>query len=180
MNALRNHYGPLLSRCRSIFSLGALLLVLAFVMVISQVLAGCSSVSGMVTSLMPSGSLPALQTFSLSADRLSNNGAPVAVDLVLVLDKKPLVMLGALRASDWFNNRQDLLRQYPNQLRVTSWEIVPGQVINPTTVLGDQGKLMGVLVFADYPGEQSFRADASSMRSVQVHLSKNDFSIASF
>lgn len=136
--------------------------------------------SGLVTSLTANGSLKALQKITLSADRLSNNSAPIAVDLVLVLDQKPLLRLGTLRASEWFINRQDLLRQYPNQLRVTSWEIVPGQVIAPQTVPEVQGKLVGVMVFADYPGDRSFRADASNMPSVRVHLSKDDFSIATF
>ena len=109
-----------------------------------------------------------------------NNGAPVAVDLVLVLDQKLLVMLGALRAAEWFNNRHDFLRQYPNQLQVTSWEIVPGQVIKPMTVADDQTKLVGVLIFADYPGQQTFRANATGMSNVRVHLSKADFSIVAF
>lgn len=164
----------------SSYSLGFLVLLLLPAVLVGQLMTGCSAMSGLVTTLTPSDSLPALQSLSLSADRLSNNGAPVAVDLLLVFDKRTLPVLSALRASEWFNNRQDLLRQYPNHLRVTSWEIVPGQVIQPTQVAEEQSKLVAVLIFANYHGEQSFRADASNMQNVRVHLSKDDFSISAF
>lgn len=147
---------------------------------LAATVSGCAAVSGLVANLSHSDSLPALQKFSLRADRLSNNGAPVAVDLVLVFDKKPLAMLGALRAGEWFSNREDYLRQYQNQLRVASWEIVPGQIIKPMSVSEDQSKLVGVFIFADYLGAQSFRADASNMSSVRVQLSKDDYSISPF
>jgi type VI secretion system protein len=180
MALLKYRYWRLLRRSSSSCSSGLVILVLTLFMTVGQLLTGCSAMSGLVTGLTPSGTLVNLQKFALSADRLSNNGSPVAVDLVLILDQKPLLRLGSLRASEWFNNRLDLQRQYPNQLKVTSWEIVPGQVIAPQTVMGDQGKLVGVLVFADYPGERSFRTDASNMPTVRVHLSKTDFSISTF
>lgn len=181
MTSLKDFYWRLLRRSSSGYStfflvvLGSVLILIA-----GPLLTGCSAMSGLITSLTPGNSIMSLQKIALSADRRSNNGAPVAVDLVLVLDQKPLLSLGSLRASEWFNNRQDLQRQYPNQLHVTSWEIVPGQVIGPQAVVGNQGKLVGVLIFARYPGERSFRTDASNMSTVRVHLSKADFSISAF
>jgi type VI secretion system protein len=177
---LKRRFFRLMRRCTSNYSLGLLVLVFVPSILVAQLVTGCSTMSAVIKGFTPSGSLSALKNISLSADKLLNNGAPVAVDLVLVLDKKPLAVLGALRAGEWFNNRQDLLRQYPSQLKVTSWEIVPGQVIQPTNVSEDQGKLVAVLIFANYSGEQSFRADASSMQNVRVHLSKDDFSISAF
>jgi type VI secretion system protein len=180
MTTFRYRYLVRMRRWTSSYFFGLTGLAIAFCLTIAQLLTGCSTMSSLVSNLTPSSSLSPLQKISLSADRLSNNGAPVAVDLVLVLDQKPLSDLVALRASEWFNNRQDFMRQYPNKLHVTSWEIVPGQVIAPQKVQGDQEKLVGVLIFADYPGERSFRADASKKSTVRVHLFKNDFSITSF
>ena len=180
MTTFRNRYLGWSRRWTSNYFIELKVLAMVPCLILAQLLTGCSAISGLVDNLTPSSSLPPLQKISLSADRLSNNGTPVAVDLVLVLDQKPLAGLASLRASEWFNNRQDFIRQYPNQLRVTSWEIVPGQVLAPLIVPGEQEKLVGVLIFADYPGERSFRADASKRPTVRVHLSKDDFSIASF
>jgi type VI secretion system protein len=180
MTSFKSRFCRLMRCCTSNYSLGLLLLVFVPSILAVQFLTGCSTMSAVVKGLTPSGSLPPLNKISLSADKLLNNGAPVAVDLVLVFDKKPLAVLGALRASEWFNNRQDLLRQYPSHLKVTSWEIVPGQMIQPTNVSEDQGKLVAVLIFANYLGERSFRADASSMQNIRVRLSKDDFSISAF
>ena len=152
--------------------------LLLAIVIVGQLMVGCSTMSGMVTSLALSSSLPALQTITLITDRFSNNGAPVAVDLVLLLDKKPLAVLGALQAGEWFKNRHDLQREYSNQVQVTSWEAVPGQVIKLTKIPGDQGKLMGVLIYANYPGEKNFRADVSRMPNVRVNLHKDNFSIS--
>lgn len=134
--------------------------------------------SGLVTSLTPRSGPPELQKISLSADRQANHGAPVAVDLVLVLEPKPFALLATLRAGEWFNNKTDLLRQHQNRLVVVSWEIVPGQSITPTEIPSTNGNLVGVLIFADYLGEQTYRADATGMREVQVYLAKDGFEIA--
>lgn len=134
--------------------------------------------SGLVTSLTPRSGPPELQKISLSADRQANHGAPVAVDLVLVLEPKPFALLAALRAGEWFNHKTDLLRQHQNRLVVVSWEIVPGQSMTPTEIPSTNGNLVGVLIFADYPGEQTYRADATGMREVQVYLAKDGFEIA--
>lgn len=134
--------------------------------------------SGLVTSLTPRSGPPELQKISLRADRQANHGAPVAVDLVLVLEPKPFALLATLRAGEWFNNKTDLLRQHQNRLVVVSWEIVPGQSMTPTEIPSTNGNLVGVLIFADYLGEQTYRADATGMREVQVYLAKDGFEIA--
>ena len=168
----------LLRLCTSINALGILLSFTVPFILVAQLMVGCTAISGLVTRLTPNDGLPSLQTITLSSDSLSNNGAPVAVDLVQILDKKPLEVLGTLRANEWFINRQDLMRQYPNQIRVISWEVVPGQVIKLTNIPETQGSLLGVLIFANYPGEESFRADASRMPNTRVNLHKVGFSIS--
>jgi type VI secretion system protein len=180
MNPSSNRYWDALRHATTGYYLRLTKLVIVPSLLFSQLITGCSAISGLVTNLTPSNSLQPLQRIALNADKFLNHGSPVAVDLVLVLDQKPLSGLVTLRASEWFSNRQDYMRQYPNQIRVTSWEIVPGQIIPPLNVSGDQEKLIGVFIFADYPGERSFRADASKRTTVRVNLSKDDFSIASF
>ena len=49
----------------------------------------------------------------------------------------------------------------------------------PVEIPSTNGNLVGVLIFADYLGEQTYRADATGMREVQVYLAKDGFEIAS-
>src|SRR5688572_32414526 len=61
----------------------------------------------------------------------ANNNNPVAVDLVLVSDKKLLKQLMALSAREWFEKRHQFALDYPKETGLSAgrWEWVPGQQV---------------------------------------------------
>ena len=89
----------------------------------------------------------------------ANNDAPIAVDFVAVKDPDLLKQLSGLSARQWFDQREQLLRDNRDQLQVWGLELVPGQFLeNHAFPLGGQ-KAAGLLVFADYanPGAHRLR-----------------------
>src|SRR5215213_4855299 len=86
----------------------------------------------------------------------ANNNNPVALDLVLVKDKKLMKELMKISAKDWFAKRSQYKLDYPKEtgLSAGSWEWVPGQAvkIEPMPV---KFKAAGGLVFANYFNEAS-------------------------
>jgi type VI secretion system protein len=89
----------------------------------------------------------------------ANGNNPVALDLVLVKDKKLYKELMKLSASDWFAKRGQYKLDYPKEtgLSAGSWEWVPGQAvqIEPLPV---KTKFAGGLVFANYLSPGTHRA----------------------
>ena len=86
----------------------------------------------------------------------ANNNNPVALDLVLIKDKKLLKELMKISAKEWFEKRDQYHLDYPKEtgLSFGSWEWVPGQVVK----LGPmplKSKFAGGIIFANYfsPGE---------------------------
>jgi type VI secretion system protein len=94
----------------------------------------------------------------------ANNNNPVALDLVLVKNKKLLKELMKISASEWFEKRNQYRLDYPKEigLNAGSWEWVPGQVvsIDPKPF---KEKYAGGLVFANYftPGTHRALVDPS-------------------
>jgi len=118
-----------------------------------------------------------LKQICIIADKEVNNSSPVAIDVVIIRERKVFEILSNLRAGEWFNAKSDLLRQYQLRLAVYSWEIVPGQKIEPLEPLDIQGETVGALIFADYSGDKAYRADISGTKAVRVQLGVEDFSI---
>lgn len=118
-----------------------------------------------------------LKRISIIADEQANNASPVAVDIVIVRERKVFDILSNLRAGEWFNAKSDLLRQYQQRLVVYSWEIVPGQKIERPEPLNNQREIVGTLIFADYAGDKAYRSDISGTKTVRVQLGRDDFSV---
>jgi type VI secretion system protein len=89
----------------------------------------------------------------------ANNNNPVALDLVLVKDKKLLKELMKISASEWFEKRKQYRLDYPKELGLSagSWEWVPGQVVT-VDPLPIKYKVNGGLVFANYFNPGTHRA----------------------
>ena len=89
-----------------------------------------------------------------------NGNTPVAVDVLVVYDKDLLKQLVELSARDWFQQREQILRDNPKRVNSWSWEWVPGQEVGQITLEFNLGSAGG-LIFADYlvPGEHRLRFD---------------------
>lgn len=92
-------------------------------------------------------------TVSMTAEPGANNDTPIRVDLVLVSDHKLLEELLRISAADWFKRRIQYLRDYPEQLSVFNWEIVPSRQYSAE--LPDRPPAWAGLIFAGYanPGD---------------------------
>ena len=81
----------------------------------------------------------------------ANNNNPVAVDLVLVSDKKLLQELMKMSASEWFEKRHQVQLDYPKEtgLGAGRWEWVPGQEVKVDRVTV-KFEVVGGVIFANY------------------------------
>jgi type VI secretion system protein len=121
-------------------------------------LAGCSA------------SLPRVKvdTLAISVAAQANLDTPIAVDTVLVRNPQVFDMLLGLPAAKWFAQRDQFRRDYPNDIHVLSYEVVPGQQILAKPFEFKGQRAAGVLVFADYqtPGVHRVRLDGGPAKAV--------------
>lgn len=118
-----------------------------------------------------------LQNVSIIAGQEVNGGYPLALDIVTVTDSAAYTSLSALRAAEWFSGKVDLRRQYQGKLSVLSWELVPGQKFSDVRMPIEARTVVGVVVFADYIGEQSYRAFIQNQKRVVIRLGRDDFDV---
>lgn len=149
----------------------------AFYVVLTFLLSGCSSLLNMESWKNVFASDRKLTKLSIIADRQVNGGYPLALDVVIVTEAKALTTLTGLRAAEWFTGKIDLRRQYQNKLTVLTWEIVPGQHFENIVMPIEAKDAVGVLVFADYPGEFSYRATLQNQWQAVIQLRQTDFDV---
>lgn len=71
----------------------------------------------------------ALHDVTVDVEPLANNNTPLYVDFVAAGDEKMLERLKGTPASQWFEQRAQLQRDYPQGFSVWSLEVVPGQFV---------------------------------------------------
>lgn len=106
-----------------------------------------------------------------------NELSPVAVELLVVYDKKLLATLQQMTAEQWFQQRDQLLQQYSqarHELDHWKWEWVPGQVV-PQQVCKYGIGARGALVFADYFSPGDHRASVDPFRPLLLNLGADGF-----
>ena len=110
----------------------------------------------------------------------ANNNNPVAVDLVLVSDKKLLQELMKLSAGEWFEKRHQFALDYPKEagLGGNRWEWVPGQQVKVDQVTVKYGVVGGV-VFANYFNAGTHRAPVDPRKPILITLGDEDFCVQS-
>lgn len=110
----------------------------------------------------------------------ANNNNPVALDLVLVKDKKLFKELMKISASEWFEKRNQYRLDYPKELGLNagSWEWVPGQVVTIEPI-PFKFKAAGGLVFANYFTPGAHRAVINPGKPIKITLGTEDISVAS-
>ncbi len=105
----------------------------------------------------------------------ANQNQPIAVDLVLVKDKKLLAKFSELPSTAWFDKRDQIMRDNAKKVDLVSWEWVPGQVVSEVDVKIDPS-ITGAVIFARYSTPGDHRAILSSFGPSQLSLDKEDFS----
>lgn len=108
----------------------------------------------------------------------ANQNHPVAVDILLVRNKDLIKKLLATPASDWFENRAQFGRDYPDakDLIVIHREWVPGQVV-PCSTIPLSPMPRATIVFANYFSKGDHRAHLKNGQSAAIHLTDEDLEI---
>lgn len=108
----------------------------------------------------------------------ANNNNPVALDLVLVKDKKLFKELMKISAAEWFEKRNQYRLDYPKEIGLSagSWEWVPGQVVTIEPI-PFKFKAAGGLVFANYFTPGAHRAVIDAKKPVVITLGAEGISV---
>ncbi|EMN3920563.1 T6SS protein Cts2N [Citrobacter farmeri] len=111
-----------------------------------------------------------LKTVVIDTAADANDNTPVAVDIVAIADASLVPVVQTLSATQWFNARAQLQRDYPGGLQVWSLELVPG-----SRFTADDNPLSGApaeatLLFARYrsEGEHRLRLDKTTALHLQL------------
>ncbi|MDQ1473128.1 MAG: type secretion system protein [Bryobacterales bacterium] len=116
----------------------------------------------------------------------ANGNNPVALDLVSVTDKDLGKEISKLTAADWFQKREQYLRDYskPGVLNVTSGEWVPGQPVPSLQLpapfpiaLPIISSSATVLVFANYFSPGPHRAKLQPNKLTTIRLGEDDLTV---
>ena len=110
----------------------------------------------------------------------ANNNNPVAVDLVLVSDKKLLQELMKMSASEWFEKRHQVALDYPKESGLTAgrWEWVPGQQVKVDR-LTVKFEVVGGVIFANYFNAGAHRAPIDPRKGILVTLGEDSLCVQS-
>jgi type VI secretion system protein len=161
---------------RNSFRHPLLLSVGGFVLLMS--LTACPKVPKAVRSRIPGASGQTKLDVKVHVSPTANKNNPVAVDLVLVSDKKLLKELMKMSAKDWFEQRHQVQLDYPKELDLGagSWEWVPGQAVKLDR-LPVRLEVVGGLVFANYFTEGPHRAVINPRKDVLLTLGDDDLCV---
>ncbi|EMB4691516.1 TPA: T6SS protein Cts2N [Citrobacter freundii] len=111
-----------------------------------------------------------LKTVTIDTVAHANDNTPVAVDIVAIADASLVPVVQTLSATQWFNARAQLQRDYPGGLHVWSLELVPGSRFS-----ADDNPLSGApaeatLLFARYRSEGEHRLRLDNITSLHLQL----------
>jgi type VI secretion system protein len=100
----------------------------------------------------------AVRTVDLRATSDANGDRPVAVDLVFAGYEPAAAALAGISAREYFSRREQLRADHPDALRISSWELTPGQHLAGAPTAATCG-LTATYLFADYasPGAHRLR-----------------------
>ena len=139
-----------------------------------------AKVPKVVRSTVPGASGESKLQVKVHVSPTANQNNPVAVDLVLVSDKKLLKELTKMSAKDWFENRHQVQLDYPKETDLTAgtWEWVPGQAVEierlPVSV-----DIVGGVVFANYFSDGPHRAVINPRKDILITLGEDDLCVQS-
>jgi predicted component of type VI protein secretion system len=146
---------------------------------LAVVFAGCPKAPKVVTKRLPGGPKESKIEVSVQVAPHANNGNPVALDLLLVSDKELLKQLQGMSAGEWFEKRAQIILDHPraDTLVVSSWEWVPGQVIQLNEVKVAP-EVRAAVIFANYfnPGEH--RAVLDPHKDVRIKLGESKLEVS--
>ena len=101
----------------------------------------------------------------------------LAVDIVLIFNEGLVTKVSELTSSDWFKSKNYILKTFPQDLAVKSWELAPGDSLQiPSSFFGTE-RVFSVMAFADYFSDGEHRVRIDQLRGgVILEFGIEDFS----
>ena len=154
------------------------LLTLAGTFLFLLLFTACPKVPKTVRSKIPGASGNSQLDVKIHVSPGANNNNPVAVDLVLVADKKLLQELMKMSASEWFEKRQQVELDHPKEtaLAAARWEWVPGQQVQVDRI-PVKLDIVGGVVFANYFNAGTHRASIDPRKGILITLDDENFCV---
>lgn len=119
----------------------------------------------------------AVRTVDLLASSDANGDRPVAVDLVFASEEPAAAALAGLSAREYFARREQLRADHPGTIRVSSWELVPGQQVAGAATAAPCG-VAATYLFADYAAPGAHRLRLTQTGQVAVVLGADSMALA--
>lgn len=156
------------------------LLISAATFVFVMLFTACPKVPKAVRSKIPGASGNSKLDVKVHISPTANNNNPVAVDLVLVKDKKLLQELMKMSANDWFEKRHQVELDYPKETELDAgrWEWVPGQQVKLDSVPVNLD-IAGGVVFANYFSAGTHRAPINPRKGIVITLGDENLCVQS-
>jgi type VI secretion system protein len=118
-----------------------------------------------------------VQTVALNVAERANENSPVAVDMVFLSKRLPLLdEVQKMTAADWFAKRAQLVRDFRDDIEVVSWEVVPGQILPAESVPSVRVR-SAAFVFAGYRAPGAHRYRVGSERTLLLSLDANELTV---
>jgi type VI secretion system protein len=108
---------------------------------------------------------------------VANDEYPLAMEVVYVYDEELLKTLLQMSAKQWFEKRNQLKNDFPDDSGFESWEweFTPGQ--EEMLHLPLRGGIEGGIIFVNYFNEGQHRVRIQPFRDVKVRLDYSDFKV---
>ncbi|MBM3467932.1 MAG: hypothetical protein FJX71_00685 [Alphaproteobacteria bacterium] len=106
-----------------------------------------------------------------------NQNAPVAVHLIIIYDNGVMGEVSKMTADQYFTAEPQLRKDHANDIDIVTWEVVPGQEMDPETISPTKAYGLGAFVFARYSTPDAHREAVADEHSITIHLDEKDFYI---
>lgn len=118
-----------------------------------------------------------LEKVYMSVDSRANLDTAIATDLIVVYEDALVKTLFKLSALNYFENKEQILRDNPGKIDVWSWEVIPGQVVVPQEITLSQPIPRGGVVFSNYLTPGDHRVRVGKEEAVTIKLGPKDLSL---
>lgn len=127
----------------------------------SLMLAGCGAVDMIKEVFVPRIPRVELGDINVFTDKDANLNTALELEIVLVQDPDALKKISELTAVKWFEQREDIRKNYPGGYESFKWELSPGQDVRLAADKLKDKRAYAVVVYANYltPGEHRARID---------------------
>ncbi|MDR0677887.1 MAG: hypothetical protein LBF57_04455 [Holosporaceae bacterium] len=119
-----------------------------------------------------------LEKLMISVEKDMNNNGAVELHLVVVYDKELMVELLRMPAHEYFHRVDQLIKDYPDKMKIFKWELVANERLYPWANIkypGDNMTPLAGFIYAKYSslGEHRIRVPPSKKK-IKLIMGKND------